>query len=179
MTGHWAAKIATYLYDTGVTSGTGQRVSPSPLPLNRNITRGEFFALVARWLDLDLDECADCRSCPLADAVRAPAWVLGEIKAMYSLGILGEVELGEALLERQYQHQPGGGHDHSGHQAKGYEAPRPHPQPTREMCPPGPWTMSRILVGQGRRGVQDAENELARPSPSPAAKMATMLYTMR
>ena len=94
MEGHWAATYATYLYNAGVTSSVvtdGLKFAP-----DRNITRGEFFAMVARWMGLNLDDYADVEL-PFADADSIPDWALSEVKAMYSLGILKGTESGGVL----------------------------------------------------------------------------------
>ena len=85
MTGNWADAYATYLYDTGVSNGTGGD-TPAFQP-SRQITRAEFFAMVARWMGLDLTQYADV-ALPFADADSIPDWAINEVKAMYSLGIL-------------------------------------------------------------------------------------------
>ena len=95
MNGHWAATYATYLYNAGVTSS----VVPDALKFapDRNITRGEFFAMVARWMGLDLNDYSGV-PLPFADAASIPDWALAEVKAMYSLGILKGSESGGVLL---------------------------------------------------------------------------------
>ena len=95
MTGHWAEPYATFLYDQGISQGTGG-ATPQYQP-NKNISRAEFFALVARWMDLDLEQYASVEV-PFADADAIPAWALNEIKAMYSLGILQGASSGGQLL---------------------------------------------------------------------------------
>ena len=95
MTGHWAEPYATFLYDQGISQGTGG-ATPQYQP-NKNISRAEFFALVARWMDLDLEQYASVEL-PFADADAIPAWALNEIKAMYSLGILQGASSGGQLL---------------------------------------------------------------------------------
>lgn len=95
MTGHWAEPYATFLYDQGISQGTGG-ASPQYEP-NKNITRAEFFALVARWMDLDLANYASVQL-PFADTARIPFWALSEVKAMYSLGILQGASSGGQLL---------------------------------------------------------------------------------
>lgn len=86
MAEHWANSYALYLYDTGVTKGVpvGEELQFQP---DKDITRAEFFALVARWLDLNLDLYAGVEL-PFADGDSIPEWALGEVKAMYSLGLL-------------------------------------------------------------------------------------------
>lgn len=86
MAEHWANSYARYLYDTGVTKGVpvGEELQFQP---DKDITRAEFFALVARWLDLNLDLYAGVEL-PFADGDSIPEWALGEVKAMYSLGLL-------------------------------------------------------------------------------------------
>ena len=95
MTGHWAEPYATFLYDQGVSQGTG---GDTPLyQPDKNITRAEFFALVARWMDLDLANYASVQL-PFADTASIPSWALTEVKAMYSLGILQGASSGGQLL---------------------------------------------------------------------------------
>ena len=69
MAGHWAEPYATYLYDTGVSKGTGVEI-PVYQP-EKNITRAEFFAMVARWMDLDLTQYANVEL-PFVDAASIP-----------------------------------------------------------------------------------------------------------
>ena len=95
MTGHWAEPYATFLYDQGISQGTGG-ATPQYEP-NKNISRAEFFALTARWMGLDLEQYADVEL-PFADTDAIPAWALNEIKAMYSLGILQGASSGGQLL---------------------------------------------------------------------------------
>ena len=177
MTGHWAAKYATYLYDTGVTSGTGAAGEPLTFAPDRNITRGEFFALVARWLDLDLEQYAGVEL-PFADADQAPAWALGEIKAMYSLGILSGSENGgkrylnaNANISRVEVMTILGRT-----QAKGYEAPTLTAADAGDVPA---WALDyvRILVGQGV--VSGYGNKLNPNQSITRGEVATMLYTMR
>jgi len=86
MAEHWALSYAAYLYDTGVTKGipVGDQIQFQP---DKDITRAEFFTLVARWLDLDLTQYADVEL-PFSDSGAIPDWALGEVKAMYGLGLL-------------------------------------------------------------------------------------------
>ena len=85
MQGHWAEPYASFLYYEGISQGTGGNI-PQYHP-NKSITRAEFFALVARWMDLDLNAYAGVQL-PFADAAQIPDWAMREIQAMYSLGIL-------------------------------------------------------------------------------------------
>ena len=95
MKGHWAEPYATFLYDQGISQGTGG-ASPQYQP-DKNITRAEFFALTARWMDLDLTSYANVEL-PFADTASIPSWALNEVKAMYSLGILQGASNGNQLL---------------------------------------------------------------------------------
>ncbi|WP_130870998.1 phosphodiester glycosidase family protein [Intestinimonas massiliensis (ex Afouda et al. 2020)] len=95
MTGHWAEPYATFLYDQGISQGTGGDV-PQYQP-NRNITRAEFFAMVAHWMDLDLTQYSGVEL-PFADKDKIPSWALNEIKAMYSLGLLQGAESAGGLM---------------------------------------------------------------------------------
>lgn len=87
MDDHWAASYAQYLYDMEVTNGVEGADGALLFQPDRNISRGEFFALTARWMGLDLADYEDVEL-PFADLEDIPAWCLGEVKAMYSLGIL-------------------------------------------------------------------------------------------
>ena len=86
MTAHWAEPYTTYLYDMGVVQGVegsaGQLFQP-----DKEITRGEFSLMVARWLGLDLTAYADV-TLPFADLDDTPAWCLDAMKAMYAEGII-------------------------------------------------------------------------------------------
>ena len=95
MTGHWAEPYATFLYDQGISQGTGGDV-PQYQP-NRNITRAEFFAMVAHWMDLDLTQYSGVEL-PFADKDKIPDWAINEIKAMYSLGLLQGAESAGGLM---------------------------------------------------------------------------------
>ncbi len=95
MTSHWAARYAAYLYDAGVTNGVpgadGLQFQP-----DKEITRAEFFALVARWMKLDLTQFSGV-ALPFADTAAIPDWALGEVKAMYGLGLLKGASEGGVL----------------------------------------------------------------------------------
>ena len=59
-----------------------------------NITRAEFFTMVARWMGLDLTEFESVEL-PFADTAEIPDWALGAVKAMYQKGIVqGSLEEG-------------------------------------------------------------------------------------
>lgn len=83
--GHWCESYATFLYDQGISQGTGGEV-PMYQP-DKSITRAEFFTMTARWMGLDLSAYSGVEL-PFADADSIPAWALDAVKAMYSLGIL-------------------------------------------------------------------------------------------
>ena len=94
MDGHWAEPYATYLYYAGVTSSVSTEATL--FAPDRNITRGEFFTMAARWLGLDLNDYNDV-ALPFADADQIPSWAVNAVKAMYSLGILKGTESGGQL----------------------------------------------------------------------------------
>ena len=98
MTAHWASPYTTYLYDSGVVQGVDSDAGPLFQP-DKNITRGEFALMVARWMGLDLDSYADVEL-PFADLDTVPSWCLNAMKAMYAEGILkGSLE-GGVLMGR-------------------------------------------------------------------------------
>lgn len=95
MAGHWAEPYATFLYDQGISQGTGGDV-PQYQP-NRNITRAEFFAMVAHWMDLDPALYSGVEL-PFADKDKIPDWAINEVKAMYSLGLLQGTETAGGVM---------------------------------------------------------------------------------
>ncbi|MCQ4808220.1 S-layer homology domain-containing protein, partial [Intestinimonas massiliensis] len=63
----------------------------------KNITRGEFALMVTRWKGLNPDDYAGVEL-PFADLASIPSWMLGGMKATYSLGILkGSLEGGQGI----------------------------------------------------------------------------------
>ena len=96
MAEHPCRQQASYLFDLGVTngvpSGDGLQFQPE-----KDITRAEFFALVARWLKLDLSRFAGVEL-PFADTAQIPDWALHEVKAMYGLGLLKGASVDGRLL---------------------------------------------------------------------------------
>ncbi|MCI8527297.1 MAG: S-layer homology domain-containing protein, partial [Oscillospiraceae bacterium] len=78
---------AAYLYDAGVIKGVPTEEGTILFQPGRQITRAEFFTMLARWMGLDLEQYQDV-ALPFNDAAQVPDWALGEVKAMYSLGIL-------------------------------------------------------------------------------------------
>lgn len=84
--GHWAAPYAQYLNDIGVSEGSQVDDGMAFYP-GKEIVRGEFFTMVARWMvsDLSLYEGVEL---PYTDAATIPTWALSEMKAMYALGIV-------------------------------------------------------------------------------------------
>ena len=86
MTAHWADLYTTYLYDMGVVQGVESSAGLLFQP-DKNITRGEFALMVARWMGLDLTSYADV-TLPFADLDSTPSWCVDAMKAMYAEGIL-------------------------------------------------------------------------------------------
>ena len=86
MVDHWAQPYAGYLFEQGITYGVadGDQVYFQP---NSNITRAEFFTLVARWMGLDLAEYEDVEL-PFADLADIPEWAVAPVKAMYQRGVI-------------------------------------------------------------------------------------------
>ncbi|MEG2454979.1 MAG: phosphodiester glycosidase family protein [Oscillospiraceae bacterium] len=85
-TGHWAASYAWFLWNRGVSNGITLPEGTFYQP-DKNITRGEFSLMVARWMGLDVNTYADV-VLPFADATLIPDWMQNGIKTMYALGVL-------------------------------------------------------------------------------------------
>lgn len=86
MTAHWADLYTTYLYDKGVVQGVESSAGLLFQP-DKNITRGEFSLMVARWMGLDLTAYSDV-TLPFADLDTTPSWCVDAMKAMYAEGII-------------------------------------------------------------------------------------------
>ncbi|MGM9606906.1 MAG: phosphodiester glycosidase family protein [Oscillospiraceae bacterium] len=86
MTGHWAKNYVNYLYDQGISNGliVDGKTCFNP---DKDITRGEFALMCARWLRLDLSAYSNVEL-PFADTADIPSWCLDGVKAMYALGIM-------------------------------------------------------------------------------------------
>ena len=94
---HWCQPYAQYLYDheisLGVTTPQGNTFQP-----DKNISRAEFAVMLARFLNLDLDD-ASSTVLPFADADAIPAWAKPAVKAIYTKGILnGSVQNGTLVF---------------------------------------------------------------------------------
>ena len=86
--GHWAASYADYLYQQGITTGVPNEADGTlQFQPDRTITRGEFFAMVARWLGVDMNQYSSVEL-PFVDAAQIPDWALSGVKTMYALGYL-------------------------------------------------------------------------------------------
>lgn len=86
--GHWAASYADYLYQQGITTGVPNEADGTlQFQPDRTITRGEFFAMVARWLGVDMNQYSNVEL-PFVDAAQIPDWALPGVKTMYALGYL-------------------------------------------------------------------------------------------
>lgn len=86
MSGHWAESYVNYLYDQGISTGVASGGALLFQP-GKEISRGEFALMVARWLRLDLNTYSGV-PLPFADADSIPSWCLDAVKAMYALGIM-------------------------------------------------------------------------------------------
>ena len=174
--GHWAAKYATYLHDSGVAFGTGGADGTFYYSPDRSITRAEFFALVARWMDLDLAEWSTLEL-PFADAADIPAWALVEIQAMYGMGILSGSDRGGVLYaDPNAEITRAEAMTILGRtQAKGYAAPELTANDAADV--PG-WALSYVqtLVGQG---IVNGYNGNISPNASiTRGEVAALLYQM-
>lgn len=91
--GHWAQGYTEYLYVQGVSLGylDGQTRLFRP---DAEITRGEFFVMVSRFLRLNTAQYDDV-VLPFADLTAIPGWALADMRAMFALGyVQGSSEAG-------------------------------------------------------------------------------------
>ena len=174
MTGHWAEQYATYLYDNGISMGTG--VDTVVYQPDKSITRAEFFTMVARWMDLDLTQYAGVEL-PFVDAASIPDWALDAVKAMYSLGILqgAGVEGGLAANASATISRAEAMTILGRTQAKGYAQPE---LTTDDAGQVGDWALPYVqsLVGQGV--VTPTDNKLRPTDALTRGELAQLLYAI-
>lgn len=84
--GNWAEAYINYLYDQEISDGidVGGKLCFQP---GKEISRGEFALMCARWLRLDLTAYSSVEL-PFTDTDSIPAWCLDAVKAMYALGVM-------------------------------------------------------------------------------------------
>ena len=174
MTGHWAEQYATYLYDNGISMGTG--VDTVVYQPDKSITRAEFFTMVARWMDLDLTQYAGVEL-PFVDAASIPDWALNAVKAMYSLGILqgAGVEGGLAANASATISRAEAMTILGRTQARGYAQPE---LTTDDAGQVGDWALPYVqsLVGQGV--VTPTDNKLRPTDALARGELAQLLYAI-
>lgn len=85
--GHWAESYITYLAQQGVTNGRIGADGSAVFDPQTNITRGEFAAMLGRWMRADLT-AYETAPLPFVDAVSIPAWALGAVGYLYDMGIM-------------------------------------------------------------------------------------------
>lgn len=82
---HWGRNYIAYLHGQGIANGV-EREGNLHYDPDRNITRAEFAALLARWSRVDLTQYQSV-DLPFVDAAAIPTWALNEIRALYALGV--------------------------------------------------------------------------------------------
>lgn len=88
---HWAADYITYLTERGLMQGETNKAGEKLFNPSRNLTRGEFAVIIARYLQLDTtaaDDPANETSLPFKDAADIPAWAQGAVYAVYDNGVM-------------------------------------------------------------------------------------------
>lgn len=174
MTAHWADLYTTYLYDMGVVQGVESSAGLLFQP-DKNITRGEFSLMVARWLGLDLTAYSDV-TLPFADLDTTPSWCVDAMKAMYAEGIIkGSLDNGVLMGRATASISRAEAMTILGRiQGKGYVS-QPLTDFTDASSVPA-WSLSYVesLVGQG---IISGYNGLLRPNDSVTrAEVCKMLF---
>ena len=83
---HWAASYITYLSERGLMQGETNKAGEQLFNPSRNLTRGEFAVIIARYLQLDTT--ATDIVLPYQDKEDIPSWALGSICAVYDAGVM-------------------------------------------------------------------------------------------
>ena len=173
MTAHWADLYTTYLYDMGVVQGVESAAGLLFQP-DKNITRGEFALMVARWMGLDLTAYADT-ALPFADLDATPVWCVDAMKAMYAEGILkGSLDNGVLMGRATASISRAEAMTILGRiQGKGYVS---QPLTFSDAATVPAWSLSYVesLVGQG---IISGYDNLLRPNDSVTrAEVVKMLF---
>lgn len=159
----------------GVTNGVetteGLQFQPE-----KNITRGEFALMVTRWMGLDPDDYAGVEL-PFADLASIPSWMLGGMKATYSLGILkGSLENGQLVSRAAETISRAEAMTILGRiQPKGYPLAA---LTFDDAASVASWAQSHVqsLVGQGV--ISGYDNQLRPNDPVKRSEVAKMLYAI-
>lgn len=175
---HWAASYANYLYAQGITKGVSQGTTLCYQP-DANITRAEFFTMVARWMGLDLSQ-SDGVSLPFADTSEIPAWAVSAVKAMYAEGIVqGSLEQGGLYAYPMSSISRAEAMTILGRtQMRGY--PEAELNSFTDSASVPAWAVAYVssMVGQGV--VNGYEDGTLRPdAPMSRGQVAKVLYTLR
>lgn len=178
MEDHWAAGYANYLYEQGVTKGATSGDVLNYLP-DTDITRAEFFTMVARWMGLDLSQYEGV-SLPFADTKDIPSWALSAVKAMYDRGIVQ----GSQEFDGLYAHPNDSINRAEAMTILGRTQMRGYPEAEitgfTDYAQVPAWSEAyvRSLVGQGV--VNGYEDNTLRPlAPMSRGQVAKVLYTLR
>lgn len=94
--GHWAQDYITYLAQQGVTNGRQSGDGTFIFDPQANITRGEFAAMLARWLRADLTAYEGAAT-PFVDGGQIPDWAAAAVGYLYDAGILTGSQEGDGL----------------------------------------------------------------------------------
>lgn len=179
MEDHWAAAYANYLYGQGITKGVSLEEGVLLYQPNSNITRAEFFTMIARWLGLNTESAGE-EELPFDDAGDIPTWALGAVKAMYDAGILrGSLDGGRLLVRPGATITRAEAMTVLGRtQSRGYREADLSGFSDAGMVPAWAEAYVRSLVGQGV--INGYEDGTVRPAaPMTRGEVAKVLYTLR
>lgn len=178
MTNHWATPYADYLYEQGVTRGVSDEGLLYFEP-NANITRAEFFTMVARWMGLDLTAYEEAEL-PFADAGDIPAWARAPLAALYAKGVVsGSLDNGVLYAHPGAQISRAEVMTILGRtMGKGWLGADLSAFPDQDEVPAWAEEYVRVLVGQKVvSGYEDGR--LAPASPMTRGEVAKVLYALR
>ena len=175
MISHWAGLYTTYLYNMGVVQGL-ESVAGTVFQPDKNITRGEFALMVARWMGLDLASYSNVEL-PFADASSIASWALDGMKAMYAEGIIkGSLDSGTLVVRANDSISRAEAMTILGRiQDKGYVRSELTFSDAGDVAS---WALPYVqsLVGQGI--ISGYDNQLRPNDPVKRGEVAKMLYCM-
>ena len=143
---------------------------------DKNITRGEFALMVARWMGLDLASYSNVEL-PFADASSIASWALDGMKAMYAEGIIkGSLDSGTLVVRANDSISRAEAMTILGRiQNKGYVRSELTFSDAGDVAS---WALPYVqsLVGQGI--ISGYDNQLRPNDPVKRGEVAKMLYCM-
>ena len=87
MSSHWAKDTVAYMHNKNIVNGVKNPDGTYSFNPDKNMTRAEFSVMVANYMGISTEDFKEA-DVPFTDAGKLPSWASGQIKALYSMGII-------------------------------------------------------------------------------------------